>query len=228
MLRGIAAYYVQPAGRDWERCLGRPATIPAPDLSDIGQERWYRTYEKVLVLIHPDEREWWIKIKWEQLPDDVREHTLWLVVSGSGYPTSGKWSERVHFLRYPLSADTLKLQEVEACFRRFLHQLEQSTSAFSIPDWGLLYPPENLALITLYALLSAAKTFDVYAELQSLAVNKGMMTAYRQYLTRVELTGLNPEIKETDFLQLAKRQVPSEILERVFNGLKRTFGTVPD
>jgi hypothetical protein len=194
----------------------------------------YAHDEKALVVIHLSDRSdrgvARLQRQWEQLPPDTQKRVLWLVVSGgSGYPAQKTWSDHAHFLRYPLDATTLQRGEIRACFQQFLAAIEESDSAFVTPDWKLLYPPENVMIVTLLTVLCAAKVCNVRQQLQILLGSYETRTAvYRQYLARTILSELPTEFELEALRHLAEHEAPVQVMDTVRTALQRVLGAVPD
>lgn len=98
-------------------------------------------------------------------------------------------------------------------------------------DWSLLYPPDNVELITLLAVLSfsSATGHDAQEEVRGLIGEDQQRGAvYQQYLSQIGSVGYSAELTGDDLKQLEREGTQSLVADRIRAELKRVLGAVPD
>jgi hypothetical protein len=220
----LILYFVNPGQRRWQECLGRAGEEPCPDPGDYDDERYYQPAGQYLCLIHlgGDADPLRIRERWSRLSPEVQGRVRWLFVHGSGFPTHLADEGPIHYLRYPLNDRDLRRPSVVGCFQTFLRSLGTG-GGFAKPDWRLLYPPDNINLVTASALLSGLKYLDLSAHLAGMTYDE-VRTVYSEYVASTRVVGAAPCWNLEEFVA----QFRDKHYDALHTELNRVLGAVPD
>lgn len=183
LIRTLHCYYVNPCRRNWPEWLGiEEEQAPIPTTSDFTSDIYYQADGAFLTLVHfgrdldPTQVSYH-NDRWEKLTN--RSRVFWLVYGGVAYRDHSE-SPNIHYLRYPiddlpsLPADTI------GRFKAFLKAIATEPVPASV--WDTLYPPDNVHLATLLALLMAAEYLDLNDVFERMLRDKAQLRqAYEQY-----------------------------------------------
>ena len=107
---------------------------------------------------------------------------IWvLYCRGDGYLEAVSSEPRMHYLRYPVPSEEVLGKAEILCFRNALKLLAGAAEVTPSDFWGAFYPPDNVAVVTLFTLLAVRDRFEVASAISAFAADPDARTAYLQY-----------------------------------------------
>lgn len=215
-------YCVQPDGRRWTEWLGLPDVKELQRTNYLIHSAHYKADGNHLVLVHGashDEQEF------SKLDDSAKKKVWVLLCSGTGFLAEHSKESHVHYLRYPVPRDTLGTPEI-ACFKNAIALLGRSTDPSPTEVWSAFYPPDNVALVALFALLCAEDRVNVSDSVHQFAIGEDGRTAYLQYCRASALYSSTGGAGWEYAQWLTELRQPSH--HRLRTELQKVLGLVPD
>jgi hypothetical protein len=183
LIRTLHCYYVNPCRRNWPDWLGiEEGPAPIPTTSDFTSNIYYQADGAFLTLVHfgreldPTEVSYH-NDRWERLTN--RSRVFWLVYGGVAYRDHSD-SPNIHYLRYPIDDLPSLAGDTTNRFKAFLNVIATEPVPASV--WDTLYPPDNVQMATLLAMLMAAEYLDLKDVFERMLRDKTQLRyAYEQY-----------------------------------------------
>ena len=215
-------YCVQPDGRKWADWLSVPEVKELQRTNYLIHSAHYKADDNHLVLVHGASRD---EQDFSKLDDSAKKKVWVLLCSGTGFLAEHSKESHVHYLRYPVPRDALGTAEI-ACFKNAIDVLGRTAEPSPTDVWSAFYPPDNVALVALFALLCGEDRVDVSEAINQLASAEDARTCYLQYCRASALFASSAGVAWEYAEWLAALRQPSR--DRLRRELQRVLGLVPD